>query len=187
MDPKNGAPFPWGLDSTVTGPGSLTPEQKKWFVSQHVDEGVSAARLGRRFQLNHHTIYQWVKTFRKTGKLEGKRGRPRLLDEQSMEGVDSYCAINGYGDTKELREKIRTSRKKQKVGNDVNQDDIPVGELSRRSMLRYITLLRTGHQEPSISTNTGASASDSANVAPVPSTSTSSSSSASPEVSSTGT
>jgi transposase-like protein len=142
--PAINQPYPWGMDNAVNGPGSLTPEQKMWFVKQTVESGCSAPRLARRFDLNTHTVKQWVKTYRKRGILEGKPERSRLLDHQSMVSVNHYCRIHGYDDAPGLRDKIQTCSRAEmeKRGREIDYTSEDEEPPSKRTQGRYIALLK---------------------------------------------
>jgi transposase len=142
--PVTHAPYPWGEDSTVIGPESVTAEQKLWFVRQTLDCGISAPKLAARFDLNHHTVKQWVKTFRKRGKFEGKPGRPRLLDRQSLVMVNEYCRSHGYDDSTGLRAQIRTSTRDamEKRGREIDYESGDEEPPSKRTMGRYIAIMK---------------------------------------------
>jgi transposase len=148
--PVNHVAYPWGPDSTVLGPESVNAEQKLWFVRQTLDCGISAPQLAARFDLNHHTVKQWVKTFRKRGKFEGKPGRPPLLDHQSLTTVDEYCRSHGYGDTTGLRDQIRTSTHSAMVkrGREVDYESEDEEPPSRRTMGRYLAIMKRDWAPP---------------------------------------
>jgi transposase len=137
--------YPWGPDSVVTGLASVDCEQKMWFVDQILKHGNSAAKLARRFSLPRFAVLHWVKTFRRTGILWSKCGRPRILDRQSMITLVGHCNLHGYADTADLRQQIRVghhatlTRNGREVDFKPDEDEPP----SKRSQKRYITWLQT--------------------------------------------
>jgi hypothetical protein len=137
-------PYPWGLDNTVTGLGDLNSERKMWFVDQILKCGNKASKLAKRFNLSRFAILHWVKTFRRTGILMCREGRPRVLDRPSILSLVTHCREHGYADTPALRHQIRVSHHSTMVkrGRDFDFESDDEEPPSKRTLGRYLVILK---------------------------------------------
>ncbi|KAJ1433268.1 hypothetical protein B484DRAFT_447368 [Ochromonadaceae sp. CCMP2298] len=140
-------PFPWGEDGSVTDVNRLTGEQKGWFVNQIVEQGNSAAKLARRFPaLNRKTICEWVRHVRQGEVLHDSNGRPRMLDNDSVKFVKTFCEFNGTEDAEALSSQIRVCyrRTQAKRGREIGSPGDGTNDMSERSVKRYVQLFIEG-------------------------------------------
>jgi transposase len=139
--------YPWGEEAAVTDVNALTGEQKGWFVTQITEGGNSAAKLARRFPaLNRKTICEWVRHVRQGEVLHNSNGRPRMLDDESVKFVRTFCDFNGTEDAEALASQIRVCYRKTqaKRGREIGAPGDGTNDMSERSVKRYVQLFIEG-------------------------------------------
>jgi transposase-like protein len=136
--------FPWPELDLPLEPLALSIEQKTWFAQQVIEKKSTITLLAREFGLSIQTVSWWCHMVRKGKKMRGNVGRPRVIDEKSINEVSEFCHGHGFANAAALKEVILEQcvetykRRRVIVSNDSSDDDEPTKLISRRSMKRYV-------------------------------------------------
>jgi transposase len=126
-----------------------TREQKLWMVDLILNRTESAASLARKYHFSRDHLNKMVKRRLKGKSIQFKRGRPRLLDENSRVSIDSKIRNMTCTSIIELKESIdvefkATITRRNPVIPADSDDEREEPKMSRRSSRRYIFLLHPG-------------------------------------------
>jgi transposase-like protein len=94
------------------------------------------------------TVRQWVLKAKRGLKLHGRDGRPRLVDEETVEVIQSYMLENGGISDEDLKDFIRhqydksCKRKYNEVSDDEDSHDNITYKLKRHTLYRLVRNLR---------------------------------------------
>ena len=128
---------------------AATQEQKLWMVDLIINSTESAASLARRYHFNRNHLNKMVRRRLKGKAIQFKRGRPRLLDDNSQGSITSMIQNVTCSSIIHLKESIGTEFK---ATLERRSPPIPAGvvdgaeepKMSRRSLKRYVILLHPG-------------------------------------------
>ena len=128
---------------------AATREQKLWMVDLIINSTESAASLAKRYHISRDYLNKMVRRKLKGKSIQFKRGRPRLLDENSRVSIDSKIRNLTCTSISELKESIDTefkatiARRNPIIPADSDDEGVEP-KMSRRSKKRYFFLLHPG-------------------------------------------
>ena len=128
---------------------AATQEQKLWMVDLIINSTESAASLARRYHFNRNHLNKMVRRRLKGKAIQFKRGRPRLLDDNSQGSITSMIQNVTCSSIFHLEQSIGTEfiatmeRRRPTIIAEV-VDDAEEPKMSRRSLKRYVILLHPG-------------------------------------------
>ena len=128
---------------------AATREQKLWMVDLIINSSESAASLARRYHFSRDHLNKMVQRRLKGKGVQFKRGRPRLLDDDSQSSITSMIQNVTCSSIIHLKQSIGTEfiatmeRRRPTIIAEV-VDDAEEPEMSRRSLKRYVILLHPG-------------------------------------------
>ena len=132
--------FGGSIPAHVSG---ILPEHRKWIAERVLNRQESAASLARRLNIGRGRIVCMVATAKKGKSFHCKRGRPRILDSESMsklEEVVSSCPSTSY---ESLKTKINTEYYYCKLRRLEAVDDAEATKkMTTSTVHRYIHLLK---------------------------------------------
>jgi len=121
----------------------LNPFQKRWLANSVISGQDTSSGIARRYGFKANSVLKIVSRMRRSGKLEGRTGRPRALDEDSHKVIVDAVSndeINGDGD---LRDKICSeyystmARKRPNRFEELfDEDKLP--KVPKRTVDRYL-------------------------------------------------
>ena len=126
---------------------AATQEQKLWMVDLIINCTESASSLASRYHFSRNHLNKMVRRRLKGKAIQFKRGRPRLLDDNSQGSITSMNVT--CSSIIHLKESIGTEFK---ATLERRSPPIPAGvvdgaeepKMSRRSLKRYVILLHPG-------------------------------------------
>ena len=135
--------------------GLPTLQQKKWITSTVLNKIESAADIAKRYNIQRKYINILVQRMRKRSYLRKLPGRPRVLDAESQQKietsiVDMTCENDDHLTSAIKEEFVATRLRLGKVDAvDDNTDVVDPVKISRRSLKRYLTRFHPGVFEAS--------------------------------------
>ena len=130
--------------------GLPTLQQKKWITSRVLNKIESAAAIAKRYNIRRKYINILVQRMKKRSYLRNLPGRPRVIDAESHQKIETFIVDmtceNLDNLTSAIKEEFLATR--LRLGkDDVAEDDVdavdPV-KISRRSLKRYVTRFHPG-------------------------------------------
>lgn len=125
---------------------AATREQKLWMVDLIINHSESAASMAKRYHFSRDHLNKMVRRRLKGKVIQFKRGRPRLLDENSEGSIVSKIqnltcsSINHLKQSIDTEFKATIARRSTFVQEEIGEDP----KMSRRSLKRYVILLHPG-------------------------------------------
>lgn len=130
-------------------------EQKEWMVCLVIEKVETAATIARMYNFNRKSLHKMVRRKLRGIPVRFKKGRPRVLDGESHDKVNTSIADNTCGDITCLKQSIRTefvatrSRRFADVVREVEGEE-DLTKISRRSLKRYVQRLHPGVFSPAV-------------------------------------
>jgi hypothetical protein len=143
IDPWNGI----HADLSIT---SLSGQQKLWLGQQISSRRQTAEALSKRFNLKKKTLQWYGQRVSKGINPMGKAGRPKCLDNDSIQKCVDYYRMQNDEDTKKLRVQIRQAAKetvdrKKTVMIKADRKNISIRSVKRYMYVEHI--IKTVHEE----------------------------------------
>jgi hypothetical protein len=83
---------PWGEGDHNLNRRNLTLDEKYWLASAVAYHNVKARFLAIRLNLGDKVIRKYSSHLKQRGYLRASAGRPRILDNQSVDSLKQFCA-----------------------------------------------------------------------------------------------
>ena len=129
-----------GFDFSVVKP---TVEQKNWMIDSIIQKNETAASCARKYRINRKSLHKLVRRRLKGIPVRSKTGRPRVLDEISIDSIDSQIRENSSTKVDLLRGSIQEefinshNRRHPNSSNGIESEADSV-KISRRSLKRNL-------------------------------------------------